>query len=339
MTNLNVLYLSDDNYAPYLGVSILSLLKNNRCFDSIRVFIIDDNISSENKKMISDYEKEYDNCRIIYMDMTHGVKKLESMGMPKYRNSYTTYLKLFAFSELPNDVDRIIFIDTDSVVVGSLEELMTFDMRGNVLAAVKEAIAHDEMIELGYPEDDVWFNMGMIVVDVQLWKTNNCYLQVIEQMKKRQRYFSVDQDILNITQHGRIATLHPKYNAMPHFIAYKAKDYMKAFPQKNYYTEEEIDSCKNNGVILHFERFIGESAWNNPTVHPYGAVFREYLKESPWASMELKEAQNSTVFKIEKLMYNFLPSKLFVRIYGIAYRRFIRKTNEKMKKEKFDNVG
>lgn len=339
MRKLNVLYLSDNNYAPYLGVSILSLLKNNTDFDIINIFVIDDNISDDNKSKLSSYSDDYKNLNLTFLNMSHGVNTLQEMGVPKYRNSYTTYLKLFAFSMLPDEIDRIVFIDTDSVVVGSLAELMVYDMKNNVLAAVKEAIAHDEMIELGYPEDDVWFNMGMILVDIKKWKEENAYEKVIAQLKKRQRYFSVDQDILNIICHGRIGTLHPKYNNMPHFVVYKGKDYLKAFPQENYYPIDIIDECKKEGVILHFERFIGESAWNVPTVHPYAATFREYLAQTPWKGLELKPAKVSMIFRIEKMLYVILPKSIFVRIYGVAYRCFIKNTNKKMKKESFNNVG
>ena len=47
---LNVVYSTDDNYAQHTGVSIISLLDNNRHFLNIEIYIIDNNISSENRE-------------------------------------------------------------------------------------------------------------------------------------------------------------------------------------------------------------------------------------------------------------------------------------------------
>ena len=47
--NLNIIYSSDDNYCIYMGVSILSVLENNKNFNSINIYIVDNNISDGNK--------------------------------------------------------------------------------------------------------------------------------------------------------------------------------------------------------------------------------------------------------------------------------------------------
>ena len=47
---MNVVYSSSDSYAPIAGVSIMSLLHNNTDADEINIYMIDNNISDENKK-------------------------------------------------------------------------------------------------------------------------------------------------------------------------------------------------------------------------------------------------------------------------------------------------
>ena len=51
-SNMNILYASDNHYADILGISILSLLENNRECDDIKVSIINDEISDENIRNI-----------------------------------------------------------------------------------------------------------------------------------------------------------------------------------------------------------------------------------------------------------------------------------------------
>lgn len=42
---MNVMYAADDNYAEIMGVSILSLLKNNTEISNINIYIVEDGIS------------------------------------------------------------------------------------------------------------------------------------------------------------------------------------------------------------------------------------------------------------------------------------------------------
>ena len=49
---MNVMYLSDDNYAYIAGISMMSLLENNKDAEYIHIFLVGDNISKENKKKL-----------------------------------------------------------------------------------------------------------------------------------------------------------------------------------------------------------------------------------------------------------------------------------------------
>lgn len=326
---LNVMYLTDNNYVVFAGVSIISLFENNKNIDVINVYVIDDSIADENKKIYKQIAERYGR-EIIFLDLSRGLEILQEMKAPQYRNSYTTYLKLFAFDLLPEDVDRIFFIDSDSIVVGCLEEMISFDMQGKMVGAVRDGISHPYKVALGYPEEDSWFNMGVMLVDVHKWKSDKAQQKVIEQLKKRNAYIAVDQDILNITQHGNICTLHPKYNATPHHYIYSYDKFMKALPQKGFYDKKTIEEANKEPVIRHFERFIGESPWNKNSVHPYTELFDSYLKISPWKDYEKKIARKTIILKIEKILYKLLPHDVFLKIWAMAFKHYLDTNNKKM---------
>lgn len=49
MKTLNILYQSNDYYAPITGVSMTSLMENNKDIDELNFYILDDKISDNNK--------------------------------------------------------------------------------------------------------------------------------------------------------------------------------------------------------------------------------------------------------------------------------------------------
>ena len=326
---LNVLYLTDNNYAVFAGVSITSLFMNNTDIENITVYVIDDSIDDANKKKMTDLADEYGR-QIVFLDMTEGIRTLERMGVPKYRNSYTTYLKLFAFGLLPDSVSRIFFIDSDTVVVGSLKEMISIDMEGCLIGAVRDGISNPYKLALGFDWDDSWFNMGVMLVDIDMWKETGAEEKIIAQLKKRTGYIAVDQDLLNITQHGNIMTLHPRYNATPHHYIYDHKSFIRAFPQGGFYDVKTLEEAEDTAVIRHFERFAGESAWTENTAHPYARLFDKYLKYSPWKDYQKQPSRLKGALKIENMLYRILPHGIFLYIYAYAFKRYLLKTNRRL---------
>ena len=56
---MDILYSSSDSYAFLTGISILSLLENNRECDAIHIYIMDNHISAINKNRLIEVAKEY----------------------------------------------------------------------------------------------------------------------------------------------------------------------------------------------------------------------------------------------------------------------------------------
>ena len=57
--NLNIIYSSDNNYCIYMGVSILSVLENNKNFNSINIYIVENNINDVNKLKLKKIVESY----------------------------------------------------------------------------------------------------------------------------------------------------------------------------------------------------------------------------------------------------------------------------------------
>ena len=92
--DLVVVYSSDNNYAQHTGVSILSLLEENKHFDSIEVYVIDNQISKENKLKLTKLIHEY-NRRIIFIDFNK-YKNMLKLNM-QWNISISAYARLFTW--------------------------------------------------------------------------------------------------------------------------------------------------------------------------------------------------------------------------------------------------
>ena len=83
---LVVVYSSDNNYVQHTGVSILSLLDNNRHFKDISIYVIDNEISKDNKEKLVEICRSYKR-KIIFILCYYAYKQVFLFFITS-RNSY-----------------------------------------------------------------------------------------------------------------------------------------------------------------------------------------------------------------------------------------------------------
>ena len=57
---MNVVYSSSDSYSMVAGISMYSLLENNRSVDELNIFLIENGMTQENKDKFSTMCKKFD---------------------------------------------------------------------------------------------------------------------------------------------------------------------------------------------------------------------------------------------------------------------------------------
>ena len=136
---MNVLYQCDDRYAAVTGVSLCSLLENNRGWEEIRIYLIDDRIREENRKKIELLAQRYGRT-IALLDMSGISERLEAVGAPKWCGSYAAYGRLFAPGMIEEDLDRLLYLDSDTIVTADLSKLYN-----NLLCNLHNKFKHNQL--------------------------------------------------------------------------------------------------------------------------------------------------------------------------------------------------
>lgn len=324
---MNILYQCNDKYAPYCGVSVTSLFINNKDAENITVYILDDGISNENKEKFRMLEEQYGR-RIIFIDTTEIVVKLESLGVPKYRGSYTTNFKMFVDDFIPEYVDRLLYIDSDTVVSGSLEELFSFDFNFKPIAMALDSLVGEYKVMVGKNPDSPYYNAGVILFNMEIWRNQKCSERIVEHTKNvRAHYAAPDQDLINLVIGDDIKQISVKYNFEPAYKMFSEKQYYSAFQKNTLCSKAELVDAKNDIRIYHFFRVMGEFPWHKNNNHPFNDVFDEYLSISPWSDYIKQPSGVSVVFKLENFAYKVLPEYIFIRLFKKAHEIFMKKSN------------
>ena len=118
---MNILFSSNDNYVRHLGVSLYSLLSNNQTEQKINCFVIDNEIKPENLNNLKQIVNSFTNADLFIIPFSKFKDKLK-LDMP-WPVSLSCYARLFVSELLPSEIDRVLYLDCDTVITSSLSEL------------------------------------------------------------------------------------------------------------------------------------------------------------------------------------------------------------------------
>lgn len=332
---INILYQFNEAYAVFAGVSMTSLFENNRDILKLNVYVLDEDISEASKEKLKSNAARY-NRDVTFCKTTQLVEYMKGIGIPAYRNSYATNMKMFVPNFFKGNVERMLYIDSDTIIEGSISSVYGMDMHGKPIAMALDAMGgkHKELV--GLSKTDEYFNAGVILFDMKKWNECGCTEMIIEHVKNvRAHYMSPDQDLLNIVLRDKIERLDLKNNLQPVYMAYDIQQVKHYFEQCNDYSATMIKDAIKNPTILHTFRFLGQFPWHKNSLHPATKEFDKYLEKSVWKNYSKKESeQNGLVFKIERALYKYLPHRAFLFIFKLNYDWFIYRASKASEKQK-----
>lgn len=328
---LNVLYQSDNNYAILTGVSMCSLMETNQHFDEINIYLLNDNIELDNLEKMESMCEQYKR-NFIVVDTSKILNRLKSLKVEPYKNTYTTYFKLFAIHELNINTNRILQLDGDTIINKPLDDLLTMDLTNHVCAATYDCILNEYKPLVDIPQEDKYYNCGVLLINHDFWLEYKCEEKIVNHLKNvRNRYFTVDQDIINVLFRDKIKYLHLKYNFNSGFYIYGIKESIKMYNLKpSYYSAIElIEEAYKEPYIYHCMGAMTGRPWEQDNIHPQNGMYDTYLRKTPWSKVPKKVVIRGMMFKIQKFLYLHLPRILYVPIHRKMLKLFLNKMNEK----------
>lgn len=301
---ISVLYSSDNNYAKYCGVSLISLLENNKEIDEICVYIIDHNIDLDNKKKYMDIVKYY-NRELVFISG----EKIKDKLNKKDEFPLAAYGRLFISNIIAND--KILYLDCDTIINSSIKELWQTNLNEYLVAGVQDnpAIFNAQIIGMGIK--DRYINTGVMLINLYLWRKLNIeekFREFIDAFKGTVPHH--DQGIINGVCKDKIYILKPKFNLMPQFLYLNRTKIMRLYNLDIFYTDLEIQEATKNPVVIHYISKFYNRPWNKECTHPYKDMYMKYLKMSPW-DIELVSSPLKREVQFRKLLLDKLPFELY----------------------------
>ncbi len=314
---LSIVFSSDDHYAQQVGVSMLSLFENNRHFEAINVYLLENGITIESKKRLEVICKKYKR-NIQFIDFSLISKRLNlNIGNSI---SISSYARLFLASLL-TEVDKVLYLDCDSVINQSLDELWSIDITGYYVAGVSDTVSNNTKTRINLNETNKYINAGMLLINLKKWREEdieNSFIKFIDSYGGT--VFHHDQGTINGVLNKKMLVIHPKFNAMTTFFTMSKREIMQYYGLKDYYSDDELREAKTSPVFIHFTPAFVNRPWIKGCKHPLAALYYKYLALTPWKGAKINKDTRSIGEKLIAILYNYLPFSVAHNICNFIFR-------------------
>ncbi|MEQ1661432.1 MAG: glycosyltransferase family 8 protein [Thiobacillus sp.] len=251
-----IVFASDDRGVLPLGVAIYSLISNAGNHTAYKIYVLDNNITSENKnKILALLAEKYSLHRIIFVNVIEQVGALDLPVTDKW--PITTWTRVLIPDLLPNENGLVLYCDIDLLFCRDLTELFHTPLGGKAMGVVLEHRSHEGShfnerlgIPLSHPG---YFNAGVILMDLQVFRERSLVKRILDfAAAHREQLTCLDQDALNGALSDEIMPINHKWNWHDGLTRLLLKHRPSRSMLRGVPLQEAIDAALHPG-ILHFQ--------------------------------------------------------------------------------------
>ena len=253
---VNITLITDSRYTPPTMVSMSSAIKNKCPNSTYNFYIVAENITEQDEHSLYNLKKiapETVNITIIKRDEPD----LPYENMQRFLQYKVGMHKIY-LPEILKDIDKVIYMDGDTLVLKDLRTLLDIDVQDVYAAVAKDGIYYrfpKEMQEMGLDKRGFYFNSGVMLYNLALQRQDNIVEKLVEYIKTHEDFYG-DQDVLNMVFGDKLKLMSYRYDCISTFFEEDDLNFLSEYfgeklPEKTFYIYE-------NATILHY---AGDKPW------------------------------------------------------------------------------
>ena len=292
--NIPIVLASSAYYAPYMAVTIQSIIDTAGDSYNYDIIIFGNQIADEDRQLIISQSLGKSNISICFVNVDN---EIEHIGY-NFREGYAveSFYRVLLMKLLPQ-YDKVIYLDSDVIVKKDLAILFQHDLQGYLVAAARDpdgikcyyqnfknrALYMDEVLGLDAPE--CYFQSGVMLFNLEQWRKTKTIEDVLD-IACSPKLIWGDQDALNVICRNRVLYFDMRWNTVVDGYRGRVKD-VKEWASPS--VVNEYLEARQNPYIIHY---AGVQPWKNETVD-MAEHFWPVAKRTPFYPEILKRVEEN----------------------------------------------
>lgn len=255
----HIAFAFDNNYLQQAFTLVESIVSTtNNCFFHC---IIDENVAENEISRLQRYIEQREHAFQRYSVEAKTVAHFVRSGTW----SHAVYYKLYFPLLVEEHISRLLYIDTDTLVLNDLSPLYNTNLSEFALGAVYDCYVKTQE-KIGITNPGQYFNSGMLLFDLPKWKKAQYSERAIAYLNDHPEHILfVDQCALNAVVQGDYLQLNPKNNFLFSYLSPEI-------------SRSEMEQLKKEVILVHFTL---DRPWFTMCKNYFRSEYRFYFKQSP----------------------------------------------------------
>ena len=301
---MHIVLASDNNYAPFVAVTLVSILRTNPTLPVLHVHLLANGVSDDTLQKIQDIPRR-ERLHLHTYDISN-LREMLQVDVPD-TIAMSSYARLFIADLLPTDIDRVLYLDCDVVAADDLTVLWQTDMKSAWVAGVLDVLYGDEpKTAVGMAPTAPYLNAGILLINLAAWREQDLTHRFLDFLLAHNgTVYHHDQGIINGICTGHTLTLHPRYNMTSSHFSHPVKFVRRLITP--FYTDKELAEGRTAPALIHFTEGFYNRPWKRHCNHPKKQLFFDNLRLTPWADMPLQPDTRARVVRLLSWEFVYLP--------------------------------
>ncbi|MBR4014417.1 MAG: glycosyltransferase family 8 protein, partial [Clostridia bacterium] len=215
MKTIPIFYACDNNFVKFTIVSLTSMIENASKEYNYDIHVLHTDITPETQAAM--FRLQNENFKVTFDDVTDYLETIKEMMPLRDYYSKTTYYRLFIAEMFP-ELDKVIYIDSDTVVQGDISEFFEYDISEYDLGACHEQAMVQENVYGTYVEvcmginRNAYFNAGVLLINCKRFREKNILERFIKLLGVYNFRVTQDEDYLNVLCKDQVKFLPQSWN-------------------------------------------------------------------------------------------------------------------------------
>lgn len=278
---MNIMIVTNSRYLPYAYVMLFSLFRNHEGTE-ISVYLPYEDLTETELSELESFCARFPGKSLhpLYVGTAFKEQVRSRNGI-----NVETYYRILGLKLLPEDMERILYLDVDMVIKGSLLPLYQTDLTGKAFAVCEDIFGkingfHEaNKRRLAIPAQYSYFNAGVMLFNMGFLRTEQAADRMLENIyRDYERYEYNDQDVMNEMYYDRLAWVGwDMYNCPPcHYYLDKAAS---AAGRVEFADYEELKALHGNA-----EDFLAKHLNLTQRIYEQAAIIHYLADTKPWST-------------------------------------------------------
>ncbi|MDR0445125.1 MAG: glycosyltransferase family 8 protein [Puniceicoccales bacterium] len=260
-STIHIAFACNDTYVQFTAVALWSLMEHYHGTAPVHVHILSGKLSATSRQKLQQLQENFSALQLHFPPLP---KVIWELPVTEKYPHHEVYARIFLAEILPQ-ASRVLYLDSDTLVLGEWESLYHLGIKPHAFAARSEkgfapVKAHNRRLRRHKSAD--YFNVGVLLIDLNRWRDKGITASLIRLIQARGPFDFPEQDALNIIIDGNYYPLAPDWNKFDYRNFYPGREeepkivhFIYQKPWKSFSEALEIKCFNGQGPLQLPRRF------------------------------------------------------------------------------------